>query len=811
MQLRSQLHEHFYELPAPIREYIQEVKAQLAMLTDWPDAGIELEEKLSFFKETRHAYGRTALLLSGGGGLGSFHIGVVKALFEHTMLPRVVAGSSVGSIVAGMIATRTDDELRETFRKLDNIELSFFNNSRAVELVHSFLQKGALHDMSYLQRKLKALIGNYTFLEAVCPADTNEPARLLNYLTAPQALIWSAVAASSAFPGLFHPQDLLARNAHGEEVRFNAPSLSNNVSRRWRDGSLELDLPTFLLSEMFNCNHFIVSQTNPHIAPLLNLKKSLSRRWANLLELELRHRCAQMQYILPDWFPTKWLTLFTQPWEGDVTVVLPSHLWNLGKTMVNPTTHDILAATKQGELAIWEKLSAIEANCTIEATLDACLARLTNKVRERPLTGLTSRIPSWLSMPAVGQQAVASWGNPLDAGASPGGRLWNRSKSSQALLNGSSGHLPALLQAQQAAQQVQQGSAAAGPAAVGHGGAWYFAGGNAALSASTLLASAGVGGAVHTGDAAAAGAAGSAAIAIPAGLYGGVPATVSDAIAAMADDANMGGTHRGYSYTAAALHSAHMQQHGSPAVAAAHAQAAAAAVAAHTGMLHGSLAGTAYGGSGGGSGFLDGSSGNPGFMSSVGGGDGSAATVSMPSTIHEGMPDDGPPRVSSWGSNTIADSVSDFPSTCSGGGYGAAGSGGSSRASRAHQQALAAAAVAVAAAAAASRRAGQDGAAAQQQEQPGTPDSLETVGSSAAASGGGASRLSKGSRRRSSASSTCSSGSSGSSPVHSDIAGQLDCCDSSVVTDIWSMFMPLATSSLALQAATSEGLDFIAP
>jgi hypothetical protein len=67
--------------------------------------------------------------------------------------------------------------------------------------------------------------------------------------------------------------------------------MSDNISRRWRDGSLELDLPTFLLSEMFNCNHFIVSQTNPHIVPLLNLKKTLSRRWANLLELELRHRC----------------------------------------------------------------------------------------------------------------------------------------------------------------------------------------------------------------------------------------------------------------------------------------------------------------------------------------------------------------------------------------------------------------------------------------------------------------------------------------------------------------------------------------
>lgn len=41
---------------------------------DWPDAGLDMEEKLSFFRETRHAFGRTALLLSGGGGLGSFHL-----------------------------------------------------------------------------------------------------------------------------------------------------------------------------------------------------------------------------------------------------------------------------------------------------------------------------------------------------------------------------------------------------------------------------------------------------------------------------------------------------------------------------------------------------------------------------------------------------------------------------------------------------------------------------------------------------------------------------------------------------------------
>jgi hypothetical protein len=54
---------------------------------------------------------------------------------------------------------------------------------------------------------------------AVCAADTNEPPRLLNYLTAPNVVVWSAVACSSAFPGLFQPQDLLAKDHNGNFVR----------------------------------------------------------------------------------------------------------------------------------------------------------------------------------------------------------------------------------------------------------------------------------------------------------------------------------------------------------------------------------------------------------------------------------------------------------------------------------------------------------------------------------------------------------------------------------------------------------------
>jgi len=39
-------------------------------------------EKLTFFSESRHSYGRTALLLSGGGTFGKFHYGVVKAMYD---------------------------------------------------------------------------------------------------------------------------------------------------------------------------------------------------------------------------------------------------------------------------------------------------------------------------------------------------------------------------------------------------------------------------------------------------------------------------------------------------------------------------------------------------------------------------------------------------------------------------------------------------------------------------------------------------------------------------------------------------------
>lgn len=66
------LHEATPLVPQLIRDYIAEMKFHLEHLTRQPE--LLLDEKLHFLRETRHTFGRTALVLSGGGSLGVFHL-----------------------------------------------------------------------------------------------------------------------------------------------------------------------------------------------------------------------------------------------------------------------------------------------------------------------------------------------------------------------------------------------------------------------------------------------------------------------------------------------------------------------------------------------------------------------------------------------------------------------------------------------------------------------------------------------------------------------------------------------------------------
>jgi TAG lipase/steryl ester hydrolase/phospholipase A2/LPA acyltransferase len=56
------------------------------------------------------------------------------------------------------------------------------------------------------------------------------------------------------------------------------PQPWNASPQRWIDGSVDNDLPMAKLSELFNVNHFIVSQVNPHIVPFLEKGSSVGNK-----------------------------------------------------------------------------------------------------------------------------------------------------------------------------------------------------------------------------------------------------------------------------------------------------------------------------------------------------------------------------------------------------------------------------------------------------------------------------------------------------------------------------------------------------
>jgi len=463
--------------------------------------------RLAFFNETRHSYGRTALLLSGGAALGFYHIGVVKCLMENGLMPRVIGGASAGSILCAMIATRTDEEcLQDLFEvkgtvapgHSGNLRINFFrpipssrgnedtennklgNNNvfknsaggfrdlkRTWQVLapiglrhftsilfdvltgHRRPQDVFNHDTEHFRECLRQNVGNFTFQEAfdrtgrilnitVTPKNSSDPPRLLNYLTAPHVLVWSAAVASSSLPGVFESNKLMVKDADGTE-RFES---TEHRSVQYSDGSMEADLPMAQLSEMFNVNHFIVSQANPHavmfasfglsktiwttplwglLASTLSFLKNQTRAWfKHVVELVGGRRIAPQ-------FDTRrglWSTFFTQEYEGregcDISLIpWISHrgfFSALAHCIYNPTDSEMKEWSHAAERETWKYIPAIKSHIAEEVTLDRCVQRLRKRMivesweekKHRESIGnknnnnvLGDRVPSFFTSPSL--------------------------------------------------------------------------------------------------------------------------------------------------------------------------------------------------------------------------------------------------------------------------------------------------------------------------------------------------------------------------------------------------------------------------
>ena len=133
--------------------------------------------KRRFLKRAARSFGRSALLLSGGASLSLFHIGVIEELEAQGLLPRVVTGSSAGSIMAGILATHTDAEL-EVMLDPEYIDFEWCSVFKPFDLVKG---QGVL-DQKMLKKFINRNIPGMTFLEAnpaIAPEGANRRHPLL--------------------------------------------------------------------------------------------------------------------------------------------------------------------------------------------------------------------------------------------------------------------------------------------------------------------------------------------------------------------------------------------------------------------------------------------------------------------------------------------------------------------------------------------------------------------------------------------------------------------------------------------------------
>lgn len=75
-------------------------------------SSLQKTAKVQLARRLNANFGKTALCLSGGASFAWYHFGIVKALLDASLLPKVITGTSGGALVAALVATRTDEELK---------------------------------------------------------------------------------------------------------------------------------------------------------------------------------------------------------------------------------------------------------------------------------------------------------------------------------------------------------------------------------------------------------------------------------------------------------------------------------------------------------------------------------------------------------------------------------------------------------------------------------------------------------------------------------------------------------------------------
>ncbi len=399
-----------------IEDYISQVQRCISDLAaiSGTRAGFNSQTKMELFHDTSHAFGRSTLVLQGGSAFSMCHIGVVKALHLRGLLPRIITGTATGALVAALVGVHTDDELLEVLAG-KGIDLSSFERSRLRRRMLAddapagtkwfqavrrrsarFLRTGHIFDIRVLQECAQDNLGDITFEEAfsktgrilnvtvALPNEVGIP-QLLNYITAPHVLIWSAVVASTATSKtLYAPVQLYCKNEIGSTEPYAATDRDGSMLKR-RTGSTRgraklQEAPLKRIGELFNVSHFIVSQTRPYIAPFVRAEQNyaghstfintLIRLWSG----EVFHMLNQLNSF--GWLPTPLCRLLMDETipsnsRGAKISLTPDLTFkDLLALFDTPTEHLLDEWIMRGERSVWPAVPELRVRCGIEFELE---------------------------------------------------------------------------------------------------------------------------------------------------------------------------------------------------------------------------------------------------------------------------------------------------------------------------------------------------------------------------------------------------------------------------------------------------------
>jgi NTE family protein len=170
---------------------------------------------------------RIALVLGGGGLKGFAHIGVIRALEERGIRPSLVAGTSIGSLIAASYAGGMSvHEMTEHALALTKHDLFRIDH---LHMVTKRMLSPSLYLESPLQSLIEGLVPHTTFRDLPMPllvntVDLERASQVVWGLPGLQDVqVADAVYASCALPGFFPPGMIGGRTCADGGVMDNLP------------------------------------------------------------------------------------------------------------------------------------------------------------------------------------------------------------------------------------------------------------------------------------------------------------------------------------------------------------------------------------------------------------------------------------------------------------------------------------------------------------------------------------------------------------------------------------------------------------